>query len=160
MANVTVRGVFCKWSASLGLGRFENSLLNVRSVAILPSMDSGNVPPPPSFYDRAVATIEKIAMKSISTGNFGWFVLLFVCGILIWKLDSADLKEVLLKVLATYGWLGYPVAGITIFTSVRILRWRERFYQQEMTRITELRNKLMQGKLELPLVSSVEKETK
>lgn len=120
-------------------------------------MEPGNVPPP-SFYNRSIAAIERIAMKSISTGNFGWFVLLMICGFCVWKLDSKDLKEVLLRVLATYGWLGYPVAGITIFVSVRVLRWRERFYQQEMTRVTDIRNKLMQGKLELPLVSSVEKE--
>jgi len=74
----------------------------------------------------------------------------------LWRLSSQDLKDVLLKVLVTYGWLGYVVASVTIFVSVRILRWRERFYQQEMTRIAEVRNRLMQGKLELPLASSVE----
>lgn len=123
-------------------------------------MEPGNAPKPPTFYNRAVAAIERIAIKSIATGNFGWFVLLAVCASCIWKLNSQDLKDVLLKVLATYGWLGYPVAGVTIFVSVRILRWRERFYQGEMSRIAEVRNKLMQGKLELPLASSVQTEDK
>jgi len=121
-------------------------------------MESGTSPPPPNFYNRAVAAVEKIALKSLSTGNFAWFVLLAICVFCIWKLSSQDLKEVLLKVLATYGWLGYPVAGITIFVSVTILRWRENFYQQEMTRISNVRNQLMQSKLELPLQSSVEKK--
>jgi hypothetical protein len=74
------------------------------------------------------------------------------------KLTSQDLKEVILKVLVIYGWLGYPVAAITIFVSVRVLRWRENFYQQEMARIAGVRNQLMQTKLELPLQSSVEKK--
>jgi hypothetical protein len=123
-------------------------------------MEPGNNHKTPSFYSRAVAAVERIAIKSISTGNFGWFVLLSIGVCCIWKLNSQDLKDVLLKVLATYGWLGYPVAGITIFVSVRVLRWRERFYTQEMSRIAEVRNKLMQRKLELPLASSVQTEEK
>jgi hypothetical protein len=119
-------------------------------------MESDGSQKPPNFYNRAIVAVEKIALKSISTGNFGWFVLLAVCVFCAWKLNSQDLKEVLLKVLATYGWLGYPVAGITIFISVRILRWREQFYQQEMSRMAEVRNTLMQEKLELPLASSVQ----
>jgi hypothetical protein len=121
-------------------------------------MESDGSPKPPSFYNRAVAAVEKIALKSLSTGNFAWFVLLAIALFAISKLDSQDLKDVLLKVLATYGWVGYPVAGITIFVSVKVLQWRERFYQQEMARITEIRNKLMQSKLELPLQSSVEQK--
>jgi hypothetical protein len=121
-------------------------------------MEPGDSQKPPNFYNRAIAAVERIAMKSLSTGNFVWFVILAISIFAIWKLNSQDLKEVLLKVLATYGWLGYPVAGITIFVSIRILRWRERFYQQEMTRISEVRNKLMQAKLELPIQSSVQKE--
>ena len=119
-------------------------------------MGTGDSTNPPNFYHRAIAAVEKIAMKSLSTGNFVWFVILAVSIFIVWKLNSPDLKEVLLKVLVTYGWLGYPVAGLTVFVSIRVLRWRERFYQQEMTRISEVRNKLMQEKLELPLQSSVE----
>ncbi|MGD0615652.1 MAG: hypothetical protein ABSA69_09460 [Verrucomicrobiota bacterium] len=109
-----------------------------------------------SFYCRCVSTVEKVALKSLATGNFAWFVLLAIALACLWKLDHADLKEVLLKVLVTYGWLGYVVAAVTIFVCIRILRWRERFYQQEMGRIADVRNRLMQGKLELPLKSSVE----
>ncbi len=116
--------------------------------------------PQPGYYERAIAAIEKIAIKSITTGNFAWFVLLAISLACLWKLDSKDLKEVLLKVLVTYGWLGYPVAGVTIYVAVRVLRWRERFYQQEMSRIAEVRNKLMQGRLELPITSSVQKDEK
>ena len=121
-------------------------------------MESDGSPKPPSFYSRAIVAVEKIALKSLSTGNFAWFVLLAIALFAISKLSSQDLKAVLLRVLATYGWVGYPVAGITIFVSVKVLQWRERFYQQEMTRITEVRNKLMQSKLELPLQSSVEQK--
>jgi len=96
-------------------------------------------------------------LKSLSTGNFAWFVLLVISVACIWKLDHKDLKEVLLMVLVTYGWLGYVVAAVAIFACILILRWRERFYQQEMTRVSEVKNQLMQGKLELPLKSSVEK---
>ena len=70
---------------------------------------------------------------------------------------ALDLKEVLLMVLVTYGWLGSVAAAVAIFACILILRWRERFYQQEMTRVSEVKNQLMQGKLELPLKSSVEK---
>lgn len=121
-------------------------------------IQSADLPKTPNFYNRAVAAVEKIALKSLSTGNFAWFVLLAICIFCISKLNSQDLKEILLKVLATYGWLGYPVSGVTIFVSVTILRWRENFYQQEMTRISSVRNQLMQSKLELPLQSSVEKK--
>jgi len=115
-------------------------------------------PASPSIQTRALATVEKIALKSLSTGNFAWFVLLALGIAAIWKLDSQDLKEVFLQVLVTYGWLGYPVAGITIFVSIRILNWREKFYNQEMTRISDVRNTLMQGKLELPMASSQTKQ--
>lgn len=121
-------------------------------------METEDSPKPLNFYNRAVAAVEKIAIKSLTTGNFAWFVLLAIVLGIIWKLDTQDLKEVILKVLVTYGWLGYPVAAITIFVSVRILRWRENFYQQEMARIAGVRNQLMQTKLELPIQSSVEKK--
>ena len=94
----------------------------------------------------------------MATGNFVWFSGLAIICLCVWKLSSSDLKEVLLKVFVTYGWTGYPVAGVTIFICVRILRWRERFYQQEMTRVAEMRNKLLQGKLELPIQSSVQQK--
>ncbi len=122
-------------------------------------MESGESTKPPNFYNRAVAAVERIAIKSLVTGNFAWFVLLAISLFAISRLNSQDLKEVILKVLATYGWLGYPVAAITIFVSTRILRWRENFYQQEMTRVAGVRNQLMQSKLELPLQSSVDKKT-
>ena len=121
-------------------------------------MEPGDPQKPTNFYNRAIAAVERIAIKSLTTGNFAWFVLLAICVFSIWKLDSQDLKEVLLKALATYGWLGYPVAAITIFVSIKILRWRELFYQQEMTRIAGVRNQLIQERLELPLKSSVEKK--
>ncbi len=116
--------------------------------------------PKPGFWETSVAAIERIAIKSIATGNFAWFVLLAISPACLWKLDSKDLKEVVLKVLATYGWLGYAVAAVVIYVAVKVLRWRERFYQQEMTRIADVRNKLMQTRLELPLTSSVEMENK
>jgi len=119
-------------------------------------MNPPEVPQDKGFWSRVVLACERVALKSLATGNFVWFVVLVLGVVCLWRLSSQDLKDVLLKVLVTYGWLGYVVASVTIFVSVRILRWRERFYQQEMTRIAEVRNRLMQGKLELPLASSVE----
>jgi hypothetical protein len=107
---------------------------------------------------RFVTAFERIAPKAISTGNFGWFVLLVVTSGIVWKLHSQDLKEVLLKVTNTLGWLGYPVAAITILVSMRILKWREQFYQSEMQRMAEARNQALQAKLELPLQSSSERK--
>ena len=114
----------------------------------------------PRFWERATTAVERVAIKSITTGNFGWFVVLAISLGCLWKLDSKDLKEVLLKVLVTYGWMGYVVAGIVIYVAIKVLRWRERFYQQEMARISEVRNRLMQTQFELPMASSVEKENK
>jgi len=111
----------------------------------------------PTGWERLIAAIERIGLKSLATGNFVWFVVLIIGGGCVWKLDTGDLKEVLLKVFATYGWLGYVVAGVAIFIAVRVLRWRERFYQQEMGRISEVRNQLVQAKIEFPIQSSVEK---
>ena len=112
---------------------------------------------PPGFYKQFLRVVEKVALKSLATGNFAWFVLLMISGGLIWKLSSADLKEVLLKVFATLGWLGYVVAGITVVVSVKILRWREQFYQDELRRMSEVRNEVLQSRLELPLQSSVKR---
>jgi hypothetical protein len=113
---------------------------------------------PSGIWDSLVSTIGKLGMKSLSTGNFVWFILLILGAIALWKLNSADLKEVLLKAFASYGWLGYPLAVIVTYVNVHVLRWREKFYQQEMTRISELRNQLLQSKLDLPLVSSTRKD--
>lgn len=110
-----------------------------------------------SAIKRFLGVVEKIGLKAIATGNFGWFVLLLIAGGIVWKLQSADLKEVLLKVTTTLGWLGYPVAGVTILVSVRILRWREQFYNDEMRRMAGVRNEAVQENLKLPLQSSVER---
>lgn len=110
-----------------------------------------------SAIKRFLGVVEKIGLKAIATGNFGWFVLLLIAGGIVWKLQSADLKEVLLKVTTTLGWLGYPVAGVTILVSVRILRWREQFYNDEMRRMADIRNEAVQENLKLPIQSSVER---
>ena len=112
---------------------------------------------PLSGATRIWAVVERIGLKSLATGNFGWFVLLVVAASIVWKLDSADLKEVLLKVASQVGWIGYVIAPVSIFISVKILNWRERFYQEEMRRVVEVRNKAVQAKFELQLQSSVEK---
>lgn len=77
---------------------------------------------------------------------------------IVWKLDSSDLKEILLKTVSTIGWIGYLIAPVTIYVSVRILSWREKIHAQEMERVIEVRNQLMQGKFELPLQSTVKKQ--
>ena len=110
-----------------------------------------------SAIKRFLGVVEKIGLKAIATGNFGWFVLLLIAGGIVWKLQSADLKEVPLKVTTTLGWLGYPVAGVTILVSVRILRWREQFYNDEMRRMANVRNEAVQENLKLPIQSSVER---
>ena len=104
--------------------------------------------------------IEKIGLKSLATGNFGWFVLLIISTSIVWKLNSADLKEVILKVISTIGWVGYAIAPVTIYVCVRILNWREKIHAQEMDRLIEVRNQLVQSKFELPIQSSVEKDSK
>ena len=52
-----------------------------------------------SIGKRFLTVFEKLALKSIATGNFGWFVVLVVAGGIIWKMQSEDLKEVLLKMI-------------------------------------------------------------
>jgi hypothetical protein len=107
-----------------------------------------------------VSAIERIALKSLATGNFAWFVLLAVTLAAIWRLDAAGLKEVLLQAIGTLGWLGYPVSGITIYISVRTLRWREAFYLAEMTRMAAVRNEAIQKSLQLPLSTSQHNESR
>src|SRR6266404_1142318 len=91
-------------------------------------------------WSRLILAFEKIGLKALATGNFVWFVILVIGGGCIWKLKPEDLKEILLKVFATYGWLGYLVAAVAVLVCVKILRWREHIYQQEITRIAEVRN--------------------
>ena len=110
-----------------------------------------------SHVRRLILALERIGLKSLSTGNFVWFVVLIIGGGCVWKLSPADLKEVLLKVFATYGWLGYVAAAVVVYAALKTLRWRDRVHQQEVERISQVRNQLMQGKLELPIQSSVER---
>src|SRR5437870_2127643 len=104
-------------------------------------------------WDRLILALERIALKALVTGNFVWFVILVIGGGCVWKLQPEDLKEVLLKVFSAYGWLGYIVAGVVIFVCVRVLGWRERIHQQEIDRITKVRDQAVQAKLDLPIRS-------
>jgi hypothetical protein len=113
--------------------------------------------PKPEFQVQVLAVFERVAMKSLATGNFGWFTVLVIILGCIYKLSSAELKEVLTKLVATFGWLGYFVGSATIWICVVILKWRERFYQEEIARMTEVRNQAMQAALALPLQSSQQK---
>lgn len=109
-----------------------------------------------TFVSKAISALERIGLKSLVTGNFPWFVLLLLGGFLIYKLDSGDLKEVLMTVLGRVGWLGYPCAVITVYVCRRSLKWREQFYKSEMDRIADVKRTLMQQGFELPLESSVQ----
>ena len=107
-------------------------------------------------WNRLILAGEKVALKSLATGNFAWFGIFAIAAVCAYRLSPSDLKEVMLKVLVTYGWTGYVVAAVTIFVSIKILKWRENFYHQEIARIAEVRNAVVQNKLELPLQSSVQ----
>ena len=108
----------------------------------------------PSIWVQGWKTVEKLGLKSIVTGNFGWFIVLVVTVFAIYKLDSKGLKEVLLTVFQSYGWLGWPVALITALSCARLLRWREKFYQAEMERNSNVKKVLLQQGFEMPLESS------
>lgn len=58
-----------------------------------------------------------------------------VVAIISWKLESPDLKDVLVKVAAAAGWLGYPVAILAIYGSANMLSWREKHYKAEIERL-------------------------
>lgn len=60
---------------------------------------------PEGWPHRLVRAIERLGLRSMVTGNFGWFAVLLVAGGCIWKLESADLKEVLLRIADRAGWL-------------------------------------------------------
>jgi hypothetical protein len=111
----------------------------------------------PTGWSGWLLALEKIGLKSLSTGNFGWFVLMVVALGMIWKLSSKDLRDVLVIVFHDLGWLGYPCAGGTVFVCVKTLSWREKFYQEEMNRNTEAKKVLVQKGFELQLQSTMPK---
>jgi len=85
------------------------------------------MPDEDGYLGRAVKSFEKIALRAISTGNFGWLAVTIIIVVSIYKLESPDLKEVILKAIPTIGLLGYPVSVISVIVCVRTLRWREQF---------------------------------
>lgn len=118
------------------------------------------MPDEDGYLGRAVKSFEKIALRAISTGNFGWLAVTIIIVVCIYKLESPDLKEVILKAIPTIGLLGYPISVISVIICVRTLRWREQFYKSEMDRMAETRNAAIQARLELPMESSVKKESR
>ena len=109
------------------------------------------------MWKHAISAIERVALKSLTAGNFVWFgaFLVVVCG--IFKLDGKDLKELVLSVIATHCWLGYVGAVGSVTISITLLRWRDAVHQQEINRVSEVKNTLIQKHLELPIISSVKK---
>lgn len=103
------------------------------------------------WMTRACAVVERIGLKAISSGNFGWFVLLVISSGIVFKLDSKDLKEVLLTVINKYGWAGFAVGVVVIYVSRRVLIWREKIHENEVNRLVEVRNSAVQASLALPL---------
>lgn len=126
----------------------------------MPKEGADHPNPEPTWYQRAVASLERIGLKALSTGDFGWFVVLVIALAGIWKLDSKDLKDVLMTVLGQFGWLGYPFAGITVLVAIRLAKWREGFYNQEMDRVAEVKRVAVQRNFEFPLQSTVETKKK
>ena len=100
----------------------------------------------------------RIGIKSLSTGNFGWFVVLILCLGVIWKLDGPDLKEVLLSVLNGFYWVGWAVSPVTVYVCIRIVQWQGRIHENEMNRISEVKNTMVQKGFELPLQSTKDLE--
>ncbi len=109
------------------------------------------------WIKKLAKPIEKIILKSMSTGNFAWCGLFVIVVYVCYKLSGVELKEVLLSVLAKLCWLGYIVGVGSIYGAAQLLKWREAFYQTEIKRVTETRDKALERVLELPLQSSARK---
>jgi hypothetical protein len=100
---------------------------------------------------RLIDGLQRLGTKAISSGNFGLFVVMIVGGAIVWKLDSKDLKEVLLAFAERLQWFGFPVAFLTIYVCKRTLDWRESIHQAELDRLAKIRDQLVAPRIEQPL---------
>lgn len=112
------------------------------------------------ILSRLIDGLQRLGTKAISSGNFGLFVVGIVAGSIVWKLDSKDLKEILIAFAERVQWFGFPVALLTVYISKRTLDWRERIHQVELERLAQIRNQLIQPRIEQPLQSSLQLKDK
>ncbi len=104
--------------------------------------------------------IRDIFIKAFATGHIWPLAVIILGGGLIYKLDSADLKEVLTG-LVTSGWfcvLGWGLLIAVLFGCKSLLAWRESIHQREMDRVSETKNLAVQKHFELQLPSSKKPE--
>lgn len=105
--------------------------------------------------DWAAATA-RIAIKLITTGNIAWLAFMVIVLAGIWRLDSADLR---LIVLGFIGWPWFAVTGwglflFTLFLSSWIFRAQRQLSKNEIDRMATVRDKAVQMNLELEMKSS------
>lgn len=98
----------------------------------------------------------RVASKSLATGHFIPFGLFAVIAFAVWNLSSKDLKEVLLHIIdarwfAVGGWIA---CAVTFYGARRVLAWRERLHDAEMSRMAAIKNQVMQNGFTLPLHTS------
>lgn len=102
----------------------------------------------------------RIAYIAASTGNFLPFMVGAILIIICLKLNSVDLKVVVLEI-AHSAWFsigGWLTAGLAVFVCIRIIRWKDRFHTDEITRMAEVKRQAMQQHFALELPSTNQKE--
>lgn len=113
--------------------------MNVRS---LKGRDLAAKKKPPE--ENWPTVFKAIALKTIATGKFwqlGWFV---VMGLLIWRIESADLVEIarLFVESPVYSILGWVLFAATSLVSVLVFRVLRNVYSGELERVVAERNEL------------------
>ena len=96
-------------------------------------------------------TFERVCIAMFTTKATLPLGLVLCLGILVHKLTSSDLKDLLVK-LVDASWfcaLGWVLFAVTLAVGKAAFSWREKIYQNELNRIQGVKDKIVKGQLEI-----------
>jgi hypothetical protein len=104
-------------------------------------------------------TVERVLISMFTTRATVPLGLMVVLVVLVSKLESKDLKDLLHEVITAtwFSVLGWLLFVISIIVGIVAFNWREKIYQRELDRIQEVKNRVVSGQLEIKFPK---KETK
>ncbi len=110
---------------------------------------------PPQKNDWANAAA-RVGLKLVTTGNVVWMAVILISLSVIWRMDSADIKEC---VISFVGWPWFGITGwllflLTLLLGKWVLRMQLKLNQGEIDRMARVRDQAMQPQLELEMRSS------
>lgn len=122
--------------------------------------------PQPGAKKRQVSSwpdaLTRIAESALLTGNFLPFLAGLILVIIAIRLTPTDLKAILSE-LVNQTWfcvMGWGVAFLVSFSSIRLFRWKDASHRREIDRMAEVKNIAMQKHFQLELPTSKKEDKK